>query len=283
MSGESHRGGCGPQVDTVHNSIGMRLVRIPAGEFVMGSPATRRLPGFPHVPPTPPSHDEYPPHCVHITKPFLIGATSVTQGQWMKVLSERWHHPWAEDGYLEENVVEGDDVAADYISWEHAVAFCAALTRLEHGNGSLPSRRQYRLPTEAEWEYACRAGSDTAFAYGESDECLGEYAWYLKNAYYKGETYAHEVGMKRPNAWGLYDMHGNVEEWCSDWYAKDFYAESPSSDPTGPATGTCRVLRGGSWQSASFFCRSASRSLFLPDETPDFGVGVRVVCDLVDP
>lgn len=168
--------------------------------------------------------------------------------------------------------------------WEETVEFCAALTRLEQGTGWLPPRGRYRLPTEAEWEYACRAGSDTAFEFGESDESLGDYAWHLKNAYYKEQTYADGVGLKRPNAWGLHDMHGNVEEWCSDWYAEDFYAVSPSSGPTGPSTGRCRVLRGGSWQSASFYCRSASRGLFLRDEKPEHGgYGVRLVCDLVDP
>ena len=131
----------------------------------------------------------------------------------------------------------------------------------------------FRLPTEAEWEYACRAGTTTRFCYGDSDSGLGEYAWYSSNAGSK----THSVGQKRPNGWGLFDMHGNVWEWCEDWYGKDYYPSSPQTDPQGPKTGDRRVLRGGSWNYSPWYCRSANRSWLVPTSA-DSSFGFRVVC-----
>ena len=122
--------------------------------------------------------------------------------------------------------------------------------------------RKYRLPTEAEWEYACRAGSTTRFCFGDGDGQLGSYAWYTKNAYDIGEKYAHGVGTKQPNVWGLYDMHGNVWEWCEDWYGD--YPSGSVTDPTGPTTRSSRVFRGGSWSGYARRCRSANRSWCTP-------------------
>jgi hypothetical protein len=130
----------------------------------------------------------------------------------------------------------------------------------------------YRLPTEAEWEYACRAGSETAYSFGDDEMQLGDYAWYFRNS----DRKAHPVGEKKPNAWGLYDMHGNVEEWCGDWYDKDYYANSPTTDPTGPVTGEYRVRRGGSWDSGTLRCESPVRSHWEPSATTDT-VGFRIV------
>jgi formylglycine-generating enzyme required for sulfatase activity len=127
------------------------------------------------------------------------------------------------------------------------------------------------LPTEAQWEYACRAGTKTAFGFGDDDTDLRDYAWYAANS--GGKT--HPVGQKKPNAWGLYDMHGNVWEWCSDWWA-DSYANAGTRDPEGPDSGICRVLRGGSWLYSPWYCRSAGRIRYDPGLRDD-GSGFRVV------
>jgi formylglycine-generating enzyme required for sulfatase activity len=135
------------------------------------------------------------------------------------------------------------------------VEFCRRLSKQEDV--------EYRLPTEAEWEYACRAGTTTAYSFGDDESKLGQYAWYRKNAWDIGEEYAHRVGQKLPNPWGLYDMHGNVWEWCQDWYGP-YGSEKVVSDPMGPAQGEGRVLRGGSFSYLSSVVRSASRYYNLP-------------------
>ena len=132
-----------------------------------------------------------------------------------------------------------------------------------------------RLPTEAEWEYACRAGSKTPFCYGDDASQLGQYAWYSGNAGDQGEKYAHAVGQKQPNAWGLRDMHGNVFEWCQDWYA-DSYARTDVRDPKGPASGKYPVLRGGSWRNPALHCLAAKRNRVDPDHRGS-DIGFRVV------
>ena len=134
---------------------------------------------------------------------------------------------------------EGPNYPATYVSWNDAVAYCKKLSEKEG--------KTYRLPTEAEWEYACRAGTKTAWSFGNDEKVLGDYAWYEENADDIGEEYAHQVGLKKPNAFGLYDTHGNVFEWCHDYYEEDYYQQSPTNDPQGPESGSFRVLRGGSW------------------------------------
>jgi len=124
---------------------------------------------------------------------------------------------------------------------------------------------RYRLPTEAEWEYTARAGTTTRYSFGDSASRLGQYAWYDKNAYYMGEKYAHRVGQKRPNPWGLYDMHGNAWEWVQDIYSRDYYSNSLSSNPSGPSTGSNRVNRGGGWNLTASSCRAADRGHYSPD------------------
>jgi len=128
------------------------------------------------------------------------------------------------------------------------------------------------LPTEAEWEYACRAGSTTAYSFGDSDSILGDYAWYNGNSGFK----THPVAQKKPNAWGLYDMHGNVFEWCNDWYDNNYYANSASNDPVGSNTGEHRVDRGGSWGNNARYCRSANRDWGTSD-FQYFILGFRIV------
>ena len=199
------------------NSIGMELVSIPEGEFLMGE-------GGGAV-------------AVILTKPFWLGATEVTQGQFKKVMGTE---PWLNKGEVQID----EDNAASWVDWNDATAFCQRLTDTDHTNGKLPAGESYRLPTEAEWEYACRAGTTTAFSFGDDKEQFGENAWYRDNAGDVGERVAHAVGLKKPNLWGLHDMHGNVWEWCSDWVG----TLPGGADPVGPEGGSIRVLRGGSYR-----------------------------------
>ena len=152
---------------------------------------------------------------------------------------------------------KGADRPVENVMLNDCVTFCKRLTEKERAEGKLPEGAEYRLPTEAEWEYACRAGSEARYGFGNSETDLGEYAWYRENC---GRT--HPVGMKKANAWGLFDMHGNVWEWCHDWYGE--YQSSRVSDPEGPATGAYRVMRGGSRGSDARLCRSAYRGYGRP-------------------
>jgi len=213
--------------DVITNSIGMKLSFIPAGEFMMGSPSSESQR----------ESDESPQHRVKISKGFYMGIYEVTQAQYKAVM----------DG--NPSYFKGDNLPVEEVSWNDATEFCKKLSRKEG--------KTYRLPTEAEWEYACRAGSQTRFCFGDSDSGLDEYAWC---GYKKSGKQTHLVGQKKPNAFGLYDMHGNVWEWCQDWYDENYYSNSPGVDPEGPNTGTARVLRGGSWYGYPRRCRSAVRS-----------------------
>ena len=170
-----------------------------------------------------------------LTKPFWLGKYEVTQSQFKKVMDTE---PWAKDS----SVQMGDKNAASYVNWNDATAFCQRITDTDHKNGKLPTGDSYRLPTEAQWDYACRAGTTTAFSFGNNANQLGEFGWFIGNT--AGEQYAHKVGVKKPNPWGLYDMHGNVWEWCSDWYDGTLPG---GTDPVGPEGGSDRVYRGGSW------------------------------------
>jgi sulfatase modifying factor 1 len=239
---------------TITNTIGMTLNLIPAGSFIMGSPASEEDRGG----------DEYQ-HEVTISNPFYMQTTEVTQGQWTAVMGTE---PWKG----REHVKEGPNYAASYINWNDAVAYCKNLSKKEG--------KTYRLPTEAEWEYACRGGTQTTWNLGTDEKALGDYAWYRENAYDIGERYAHQVGLKIPNAFGLHDMHGNVFEWCDDYYAEDYYQQSPTKDPQGPASGSSRVLRGGSWSGYSSYSRSAFRGrLAAVGRYPDL-FGFRLVLEL---
>ena len=222
--------------DTVTNSIGMKLAFIPAGEFDMGSPADQK------------GHEEDETlHRVRITRAFRMSVTEVTQAQWTKVTGTR------------RGEFQGDDLSVESISYADAVEFCKKVSKAEG--------RTYRLPTEAEWEYACRAGTPGPLAPNVDD-----LAWFDDNA--EGKT--HAVGSKKPNAWGLYDMHGNVAEWCSDYYAP--YPSGPAVDPAGSATGKSRVVRGGSFASFPRGLRSSSRGN-MPASYQLKTVGLRVVVE----
>jgi formylglycine-generating enzyme required for sulfatase activity len=214
--------------------IGMTFKEIPSGTFMMGSPQTEENRG-----------DSEHQHQVTITKAFYMQTTEVTQGQWKAVMGTE---PWKGEYYVK----EGPNYAATFVRWNDAVAYCKKLSEKEG--------KTYRLPTEAEWEYACRAGTKTAWSFGDDEKALGDYAWYRENAWDIDEKYAHQVGLKKPNPFGLYDMHGNVWEWCHDYYGEDYYKQSPAQDPPGPASGSFRVLRGGSWNNNTRNTPSAGRN-----------------------
>ena len=207
--------------DVITNSLGMNLAYIPAGEFDMGSPEDEDG-----------HNDDELRHHVIITKAFYIGTTEVTQAQWTKVMG------------FNRSSFKGDDLPVEKMSWTDAVNFCKKLSETEG--------KTYRLPTEAEWEYACRAGTAGAFA-GTGN--IDDMAWYKANS----NKTTHPVAMKQPNAWGLYDMHGNVAEWCSDRYLAEYPDESVT-DQTGPESGKFRVVRGGSWDYRPLGCRAAART-----------------------
>jgi formylglycine-generating enzyme required for sulfatase activity len=233
----------------IANSLGMKLVLIPAGEFMMGSPVNETGRGG----------DEGPQHKVRISRPFYMAATEVTQKHWRAVMDKKG-----------DNYFKGDDLPMERMTWDEAQEFCQKLSAREG--------RTYRLPTEAEWEYACRAGTTTRYSFGDDESRLGEYAW----CYANGGSKTHPVGLKKPNPWGLYDMHGNVLEWCSDWYARGYGVKDPNTavvDPTGPEKGAHRVLRGGCWCDPPHSCRSARKEKTGPQGRIDL-LGLRPVMAL---
>jgi formylglycine-generating enzyme required for sulfatase activity len=252
--------------ETFTNSVDMKLVWIPPGEFMMGSPSSEKDR----------YDDEGPQHRVKISKGFYIGIYEVTVGQYLEYLnSDRDSSgvdfsdkdcPVKKTGsrYVLSVNKFGSNESQPMVevSWHGAQKFCDWLSRKEN--------KIYRLPTEAEWEYACRAGAQTRFCFGDNETSLGDYAWYTNNSGSK----THQVGQKKPNGFGLYDMHGNVWEWCQDWYGS--YDSGEQVDPTGPSSGSARVLRGGSWDSTPRHCRSADRSWDTPDGAFDV-LGFRIV------
>ena len=213
------------------NKVTMKLTLIPAGKFVMGSPKTEK--GR--------EGDEGPQRHVTISKAFYMGITEVTQSQYESVTGK---NPSCFKFKGSRNPVET-------VSWNQATAFCRALKK--------KTGRSVRLPTEAQWEYACRAGTRTRFSFGKEDKDLAVYGWCNANSRSYSGGSPRPVGQKKPNAFGLYDMHGNVWEWCRDWYDEKFYANAKNVDPENTTKSSARVLRGGSWDSNPRFCRAAHR------------------------
>jgi uncharacterized protein (TIGR02996 family) len=239
--------GVKPCVPTVTNSFSIALALIPAGSFLMGSPG-KELGRF---------ADEGPRHKVTLTRPFFLGVFQVTQAQWRAVMGTNPSH------------FPGDHHPVERVSWDEAREFCRSLSERE--------KRSYRLPTEAEWEYACRAGTTTPFYFGGtlSDQLANydanvTYANSLRGTYRRRTV---PVGGFPPNAWGLYDMHGNVREWCEDRFGS--YGRGAVTDPQGVQTGTDRVARGGAWYNVPGYCRCAFRRSHSPD-SQDSEVGFRV-------
>ena len=226
------------------NSIGMELMLIPPGEFLMGSPAFEDGRG-----------DDETQHKVTLTKPFFMGITEVTQAQFFRVLRKN------------PSKFKAAKHPVETVTWDEAVEFCARLS-------DLPAEKRvgrvYRLPTEAEWEYACRAGTTTAYSFGNDQGQLSNYGWWKVNS--GGAT--HPVGLKKPNPWGLYDIHGNVWEWCQDWHGG--YFAGKLTDPTGPVSGSNREFRSGGWDCGWEACRSAGREK-NSGGTRSFSLGFRVL------
>jgi len=227
------------------NSIGMQLVPIRPGEFLMGSPPTEQPRGV----------DEQR-HPVKITRAFYLGKYEVTQDQYERIAGSNPSY-FAAGGGGADSVADQDtsQLPVETVSWDDAVEFCRLLSELPE---EVEAGRVYRLPSEAEWEYACRAGTTTAFHAGTA---LGVRQANIDTI---AGTRTVQVGSYAANPFGLHDMHGNVLEWCADWYDAAYYAASPREDPPGPATGTVRVLRGGSWGFTASSSRSANRFWYAP-------------------
>jgi formylglycine-generating enzyme required for sulfatase activity len=286
------------------DSIGMEFTNIAPGTFFMGSCMYSRADkerdnlledqGLPPKGPTCPAktsedenalEEEAPQHEVKISKGFQIGSYEVTLGQFklfLDSLNEADRSKIETEQFKEANT-HGDKAAVAAVSWEDAQAFISWLNQKEGGE-------KYRLPTEAEWEYAARAGSKTIYFWGDKQEEAPKYAWFnmqhadLRKWFPVGEfnvkeDFSHPVGLKKPNAWGLYDMAGNVWEWVNDRYSATYYQESPKVDPVGPERGIVRCFRGGSWYGSVVNLRSALRGLNVPTYKSD-SLGFRVVREI---
>ena len=259
--------------DTLPNAVGQRDVTNPSseldwknfsgewiwvepGSFLMWSPESEsgRDP------------DESPQHEVVISKGFYIGKFPVTRGQWEEVMGVK-------DVKGTSKIESSKICPAVFISWNEVQEF---LSRINETN----NRIKFRLPSEAEWEYSCRAGTDTMWSFGEDRHILGEYAWYIDSESAAENQHAWAVGSKKPNPWGLHDMHGNIWEWCNDIYDSDYYAVSPRKDPLGPKSDSSspRVARGGYFRYFTRHSRSASRNARNPDERHRV-IGFRLVME----
>ncbi len=226
---------------------GIRFVRIEAGCFLMGRDIELKES----------SPIELPQHRVCIEKPFYLGETEVTQKQWEDVMGT---NPSKFKAFYK---------PVDKVSWNDAQEFIKHLNEKEGGSA-------YRLPSEAEWEYSARAGSTGLYSFGGKPKDLIEYAWFGNEGYGGG---SHEVGQKKPNPWGLFDMHGNVWEWVQDWYEPNYYQKSPEKNPMGPDVGQYRVYRGGSWVGKAVNLRSALRYSGLPSSRTN-DIGFRVLREI---
>jgi len=296
------------------NSLGTKFVLIPAGEFVMGSPNEYRLASGDEAPAggepapavakpkNPPGRlkvagerkqpasvssdistavglassdargfpdDEQPQRKVAVVQPYYLAAHETTQAEWKAVMGTE---PWSGGT----DTQAGPDFAVNFVNWDGATEFCRKLSEKEG--------KKYRLPTEIEWEYACRAGTTTLYSFGDDEERLTDYCWfggYAQEGNVRGERYAHEVGKKRPNPWGLYDMHGNVSEWCSDWYDPNYYSK-PATEPQASAdprfADGAKIVRGGAWLLVGERCRSGCRSAYAQKQIAVF-LGFRIVVE----
>lgn len=278
----------------ITNSLGTRLVLVRAGNFRMGSPVSDK-----QAEPA-----ELPQHRVKLNKPFYLGKFEVTRGEFRQFVAATKYTTDAEKGtpawgltsesvfsfgedrkfnWLNPGFAQTDEHPVVNVSWNDAIEFCRWLSKKES--------KSYRLPTEAEWEWACRAGSVTRWSCGDDEIGLQQCAniadaslkqkfpeAFFTRAWNDGFVFTSPVGKLKPNAFGLHDMHGNVSEWCSDWYDKKYYAESPVNDPAGPQSGTMRVIRGSRWVYTPDGSRSARRLASSPSQSGN-GTGFRLVLD----
>ena len=277
------------------NSIGMKLVLIPPGQFDMGSTPEEIARALEEGKKNKEPQSwfdlvasEMPRHRVKIITPFCLGMYLVTQGEYEKVMgvnpsgfsakpmdASAFTPPLdprqSESREKSAKRIAGKDTGrypVETVSWGDCAEFCRRLSALP---AERAVKRTYRLPTEAEWEYACRAGTTTRWSIGDDEANLVDAAWFQKNS--SGMT--HPVGQKKPNPWGLYDMHGLVGQWCADWFNLGYYKQSPPNDPTGPLAGSARVLRGGPWDASLWSCRSAYHGSSAPaDRHPQNGFRV---------
>jgi formylglycine-generating enzyme required for sulfatase activity len=219
----------------------MKFTLISSGSFTMGADLNSER-GY---------RNETPQHRVTISRPFYLGVYEVTQGEWMNVM----------DGANPSNF-KGETLPVESVSWDDATSFVRKLNQKEGTD-------KYRLPTEAEWEYAARAGTTSAYFFGDDEGSLGTYAWFGDNS----GSGTRPVGEKSPNPWGLYDIYGNVWEWVQDFFG--VYTDAAATDPKGPSEGTSRVDRGCGWSASTVYCRSAFRNDYDPAIRRDF-LGLRV-------
>jgi len=227
-------------VEDLGSDVKLGMVWISRGSFEMGSPSSEQYR----------DKDEGPVHRVELDG-FWMGKYEVTQVQWKAIME---NNP---------SYFRGDSLPVETVSWNNAMEFCKKLSE--------KTGKKYTLPSEAQWEYTCRAGSSTKYCFGDSDSSLGDYAWYASNS----NSQTHPVGEKKPNGWGLYDMYGNVEEWCLDWYDENYYSNSPSKNPVNLISSNFWVIRGGSWLTTPWNCRSADRIWVDPDlRSRNFGFRV---------
>jgi len=246
----------------ITNTIGMELILIPLSTFEMGDMAGAG------------SSDERPVHTVTLTRDYYMGKYEVAQGEYVAVVGSN-------PSYFTGN----DRLPVEHLTWYEMVRYANALSVREGyatcydndgnvigGEGNPYACEGYRLPMEAEWEYAARAGTTTQYSFGDAESERGNYGWYYGNT----SSRTHPVGEKLPNPWGLYDVHGNVWEWVYDWYGSSYYGGSPTSDPRGPSTGSFRVMRGGSWFFNAYYQRSANRHSYTPTNR-NFSIGFRLV------
>jgi formylglycine-generating enzyme required for sulfatase activity len=255
------------------NSVGMKLVRIPAGTFLMGSPHDEEG-----------RYDDEQQHEVQITRPFYLGVHEVTQAQFQKLMG--FNNSWFSPAGRGKDRVKGkvtDNFPVESASWHDARTFCERLSALP---AEKKAGRRYRLPSEAEWEHACRVGTESPdpgpFHFGLSLSAKqanfngnGPYGKAPRGAYLARPA---PVGSYKASTVGLFDMHGNVAEWCADWYDAQYYRRCPRKDPKGPAKGDMRVVRGGSWYAHARVCRAAHRLWAAPATRTNL-VGFRVVCE----
>lgn len=241
-----------PEPGAVRAFLGIDFIWIPAGEFTMGTDRTPEELEAQYGDRAFFFRSEQPAHRVRITRGFWLARHEMRQQDWSRFRTE---NPSQNQGPLK---------PVESVSWNTVQSFAAELSALGQG--------RFRLPSEAEWEYACRAGTQTEFSHGDDPAALGAYAWFFDNAFFSTQ----DTGRKLPNPWGLYDMHGNVFEWCADWYGENYYDESPLDDPPGPGDTGLKVRRGGSYTRTDAFCRSSFRLWNGPSDQLD-NTGFRLV------